>query len=83
MNAVRTPSIVLLFHSYVFYPRSLRDLFSILSSHSTRFERLAFFATYLQLCRGYDPRDGGKKFYEVRSACSSNAREPSTTTFYL
>lgn len=64
----------------MFYPRSLRDLFS---NDSTRFEGLAFFATYLQLCRSYDPRDDGKKFYEVHSACSSNAREPSTTTFYL
>lgn len=92
MNAVRTPSIVLLFHSYMFqdllslslYPRSIpREI----SSRSTRrVGRLAFFATRISptLSRLRSTADEGKKFYEGSFRMQlENAREPSTTTFYL
>lgn len=41
-----------------FFPREISS--RILERSSIR-GRLAFFATYLQLCRGYDPREGGEK----------------------
>lgn len=82
MNAVRTPSIVLLFHSYMFqdllslYPRSIP--FSIVEtirhdeSGGSHFSR----RVSLQLCRGYDPRRmRGKNFTRVHSACSSRTLE--------
>lgn len=85
MNAVRTPSIVLLFHSYMFqdllslslYPRSIpREI----SSRSTRrVGRLAFFATRISptLSRLRSTADEGEKI--LRGFIPHAARERSRT----